>query len=431
MNTCSGPADSATVAARPFTSSASLPETLRRVAILWIICAAVLLAAHLWRETAVGLTDGGTSAFGDDAINFWSAPRLALQGRAAEIYDFARFHAFQKEVLGGPIHLYHYSYPPTAILLTWPLALLPYLAGWAVWLVGGWLVLVVTVRVAWPGGARNWRDPVLYALAMPATLLNSVTGQNGTWMAAILGGGCMLLERRPVLGGALLGTLTVKPQLALLVPVALLAGRRWHALGAFAFTGSALAATSAVLFGLDLWAAYAERAAVLRRWILEDGTGVWHLFASVFATVRHLPASLPVAYAAQGVAALFAVAAVLLVWRRQGTTPSSKNAVLVICTLAATPYVQVYDLVAAALVPLWLMDGAEDAVRERRRVDAVAVLAVMAPLYGFAVAVSAGFGATGPLLVLAAVLTVRRALGGEALRRQRVSAPMVPAGPAC
>ena len=384
---------------------------------------------HLWWETAVGLTAGGSAAFGDDFINFWSAPRLALQGRVADIYDFGRFHDFQKEVLGGPIHLYHYSYPPTAILLTWPFALLPYLAGWAVWLVGGWLVLIVAVRAAWPGGARGWRDPALYALALPATLLNSWTGQTGTWVAAILGGGCMLLGHRPVLGGALLGLLTVKPQIALLVPVALVAGRRWRALGAFALTGSALAAASAALFGLDLWAAYMERASVLRRWILEDGTGVWHLFASVFVTVRHLPASLPVAYAVQGVAALFAVAAVFLVWRRQETPPSSKNAVLVVCTLAATPYVQVYDLVAAALVPLWLWKGTEADTRERRSAEIITVLAVMAPLYGFAVAATAGFGATGPLLVLVAVLTVRRALENEA--RQRRLAMPVPANPGC
>jgi hypothetical protein len=89
--------------------------------------------------------------------------------------------------------------------------------------------------------------------------------------------------------------------------------------------------------------------------------------------------------------------------------------------------VQVYDLVAAALVPLWLWKDAEADTRERQSTEIITVLAVMAPLYGFAVAATAGFGATGPLLVLVAVLTVRRAFETEA--RQRRLAMPVPANP--
>lgn len=76
---------------------------LRRLAVLWIACAAFLLTWQLWRDTAVGLTAGSDVAFGGDFINFWSAPRLALLGRVDEVYDAGRFHAFQKEMLGGPI----------------------------------------------------------------------------------------------------------------------------------------------------------------------------------------------------------------------------------------------------------------------------------------------------------------------------------------
>ena len=402
---------------------------LRRLAVLWIACAAFLLAWQLWRDTAVGLTAGSDVAFGGDFINFWSAPRLALLGRVDEVYDAGRFHAFQKEVLGGPIQLYHYSYPPTATLLTLPFALLPYLAGWAAWLLGGWLALAATLRAAWPGGGRGWRDPALYALALPATLVNSLTGQNGAWMTAVLGGGAMLLDRRPGLGGALLGLLAVKPQLALLVPVALVAGRRWRALGAFALVGAGLAAASVALFGLDLWWAYTDRVAALRHRILEDGTGVWELFASVFVTVRQLPAPLPAAYAAQAVVALFAAAAVVLAWRRP-VAPASKNVVLVACTLVATPYVQAYDLVVAALVPLWLWRGeGAGAARDRLGLDAVAVLAVAAPVWGLAVAFAAGFGATGPLVAVAAFLAVRRVLEDGAVPPERRLAMPSPAGP--
>jgi hypothetical protein len=59
--------------------------------------------------------------------------------------------------------------------------------------------------------------------------MNAVGGQNSTWTAALFGGGLSLLERRPLLAGRLLGLLIYKPQLGLLIQVALLAGRHWRA----------------------------------------------------------------------------------------------------------------------------------------------------------------------------------------------------------
>src|ERR1700734_241952 len=70
------------------------PARLRRIAIAWIAAAACALALHLWSQTAAGLTDGDGHPFGDDFLNFWSAPRLALLGRIGDVYDFARFHQF-------------------------------------------------------------------------------------------------------------------------------------------------------------------------------------------------------------------------------------------------------------------------------------------------------------------------------------------------
>jgi len=49
-----------------------------------------------------------------------------------------------------------------------------------------------------------------------AVFINAVGGQNSTWTAALFGGG-------------LLGLLIYKPQLGLLIPVTLLAGRHWRA----------------------------------------------------------------------------------------------------------------------------------------------------------------------------------------------------------
>ena len=386
---------------------------LRTVALLWIALAGSILFEDFLSHTAVGLTAGdGKRAFGGDTINFWAGARLALDGRLTEIYDFDRFHAFQTAVLGAPIHLYHYSYPPAALLLTWPLGLLPYLAAWAVWMLVGWALFLLVLRRAWPPGKLRNVDSTLFALAAPALIMNGWTGQTGTWFAALIGGALMLLPRRPVLAGALLGLLVVKPQLAMLVPVALFAGRRWAALLACAGTAAALLLASLALFGLDFWQAYLQRTNALRGWILEDGTGVWHLFTSVFVSVRHLPSSVGAAYAAQAATAFLAGALVWIAWRRPAPEPA-RYAMLVLCTLLATPYVQVYDLVLLGFVPLWLFASLSAGDRRRPLVWLASLPLILSALISPFVAVWYGVG-VGPLLILPAVVVAYRCLGGTA-----------------
>ena len=383
------------------------PDLLRAVLICWLIVEAVILALHLRLETAVGLTAGGTLAFGDDTINFWAAARLALLGRVAEVYDFAAFHRFQVGVLGGPIHLYHYSYPPVAILLTLPLGLLPYGWGVATWFVGGWIAFSAAVRAAWPADKHAARDSVLYAFAAPAVLLNFLTGQTGTWTAAALGGGLMLIGRRPVFAGLLLGTLVAKPQMALLLPAALFAGRRWKTLIACGGTAAVLTSVSVAAFGTGPWQDFLAREPVLRHWILEDGAGVWQLFVSVFVGIRHLPAPVPLAYAAQVLAGLIALFLVVRAWT-SGAPAAARHAALVIGGFFATPYLQVYDIVVAALVPLWLLSVLPCGTARRPGMILAGALLLLAPL--LTVVVARVFGVNiGWLLLVPALAAAMRA----------------------
>jgi hypothetical protein len=387
---------------------------LRITALIW----AAAMIYHLRQETAHGLSSGQL-AFGDDFINFWAAPRLALSGHIATVYHYAPYHEFQVATLGGPIGAYQYSYPPIAILLCLPFALLPYLWGLGAWLAGGWLVYLMTVRAAWPAAMRQPDDAVGYALAVPAVFLNAFTGQNGTWMAALFGGGLMAVNRRPLVGGALLGLLVIKPQLAFLVPMALLAGRRWLALMAFCGVAALLVGTSVLLFGLDTWWDFARQVAQLRQTILEDGTGVWHLFVSIFVTVRHLPAPVSVAYAVQAVAAIAALLAVVLAWR-SSAPQTAKNAVLVMAVFYATPYVQAYDMVVTTLVPLWLVAQGTGAGVRPTTVWLASLPLIVAPVLSPFLSKISGFG-VGCLLLAPAMVVAVYACARAARREQRAA----------
>lgn len=52
-------------------------------------------------------------------------------------------------------------------------------------------------------------------------------GQNSFLTAALLGGSLLLLDKRPIVAGVLIGLLSYKPQFGLLIPLVLVATGRW------------------------------------------------------------------------------------------------------------------------------------------------------------------------------------------------------------
>jgi hypothetical protein len=233
----------------------------------------------------------------------------------------------------------------------------------------------------------------------------------------LLGGGLCLVDRRPIVAGTLFGLLAYKPHLALMLPFALIAGRRWLTIGATGATVVFLVATCALAFGLDRWTEYQSNLALLRAVILEDGTGVWHRMLSVFVFARRLGAGVGSAYALQ---AAFAVAAALLVarsWLRNDPA-HIRNAMVIVGTCLATPYLQDYDLVMGAFVIMWLRMGEGRAQVPTRWIRAAMGMILLLPLVAAPLGKFTGL-ALGPLFIVPvfAVLTLlaagRPAAGAE------------------
>ena len=105
--------------------------------------------------------------------------------------------------------------------------------------------------------ARAGRDWLLPLLAFPAVFWTIGLGQNAFLNAALFGGFTLLLDRRPLSAGMLLGVLCYKPHFGLLAPVAL--HRRPAVAGAFAgaaITVAVAGRASVALFGWGTWTAY-------------------------------------------------------------------------------------------------------------------------------------------------------------------------------
>lgn len=380
------------------------PGPARRIALIWIVAASVFYCCDMLRDTGQALTANGRP-LGDDFVNFWSGAFLAWHGRAADVYNWPVYHAFQQGIVGADLGPYNYSYSPILLLLTAPLAALPYIPGLSAWLAVSWFAFYRALRLALPG-----RDATLLALAAPAVFVNAYGGQNGCWTAALLGGGLSLLDRRPVLAGVMFGLLTYKPHLGLLIPVALLAARRWNAMLAAIITAAALIALSIALFGTDVWGGYLRHADRLRHVAIEDGAGVWHRTISLFVFARRLGADVPTAYLVQIIAGLTAAAAVAVAWFRDAPLPV-RGALLVLGTFLATPYLQDYDMVIGAFIAVWLMNAADLAHMPRRPALIATALVLIVPLVAALLANTTGLSLGALFLVPAFWLMARRASG--------------------
>jgi arabinofuranan 3-O-arabinosyltransferase len=174
-----------------------------------------------------------------------------------------------------------------------------------------------------------------------------------------------------------------------------------------------LLAVSAIWFGTEVWSEYLRNLGVLRQMILEDGTGVWHRFVSVFVGARRLGAPVAAAYVVQTVAAALACIAVAWVWF--GDAPAGvKNAVLVLGTCLATPYLQDYDLVFGALVVAWLWQCPVRCASERV-LQISAGLLLLLPLVAAALAHLTGL-ALGPLFIAPLFVVALQMKSGAAAR---------------
>ncbi len=284
---------------------------------------------------------------GGDFIIFYAASALALKGKALAAYAPSVLLAAERSVAAGSRGLFLWCYPPTFQLVAAPLALVPY--GWAL---AGWTGMGLAAYLAMTRWISRAPGALLLACAFPAVLLNALQGQNGFLTAALLGAGLLGLDRRPWLAGAALGLLAFKPQLAVLVPLLLVASGRWRSLagGALSAGGFVLVATAA--FGVESWRAFL---AFLPQVSHNLAAGALPLFKdpSLYAGLRLLGAPHAAALGANLALAAAAAGLTVLAWRRPGPLPL-KAALAVLATLIASPYAFDYDLVLLA-IPLGVL----------------------------------------------------------------------------
>jgi hypothetical protein len=251
-------------------------------------------------------------------------------------------------------------------------------------------------------------------LAFPGVLSTVGHGQNAFLTTALFGAAILAWDRRPLLAGVCFGLLTIKPQLGLMIPLALIVSGRWRTIASACATAVALAAAALALFGLSTWRAWLAVSPLARRALEEDWVGSEKM-QSAFAAVRLLHGGLGLAYGVQSAVAVGAAAILVRVMRRR-PDPLAQGAALATASLLASPFLLDYDLMLLALPLAWL-------VREQAKGGALPwektamFAAFLLPLIGRLVAGRLGVP-LGPPIVFALLLVVaRRTMAGGRVQK--------------
>ena len=280
-----------------------------------------------------------------DFVAYWAAARLALEGNPAGAYDFALHRSVELGAipLNGALP---FAYPPCFLLLLAPFGLLAYPVAAFDWVLLGFAAYCTALRRWAP--AMPW-----LALSFPPLLVNVITGQSGFLVTALLVAGMKLLPKRPFAAGLVLGLLVVKPQLGLVLPLVLAAGREWRAIGGAAASAAGLVLLSLPLFGWAAWQAWLGNAGLAAA-IASQGLAGFHRMASVYGALRLLGVGSAPAWTIHAAVALAAAAAACWVWHRKPELEARAGA-LAAATALASPYLFVYDLLILVVPFLWLI----------------------------------------------------------------------------
>jgi hypothetical protein len=304
----------------------------------------------MWNHGAfVSVGNGGSADF----VSFYAAGKLALDGNPALAYDQAAHFLAQQQAAGTDGPYQYFFYPPVFLMLCALLARLPYFVAYIVFQVATLVPFVlVTRRIL---GERDWRL-LAPLLAFPAVFWTMGLGQNSFLTAALFGGFTLLVDRRPIGAGVLLGMICYKPHFGLLAPIVLVASRRWRAFFAALATVAALVGLSGLVFGWETWRAYLSAFAGSHT-VYGTGAITYAAFATPFGAARLLGFDAWIALAFQAFAALVMAVLTTIVWRRSSDV-SLRSATLLAGTLVAVPLALVYDKLILLLAVCWLLRAA-------------------------------------------------------------------------
>lgn len=321
--------------------------------LLWLVVLAgvtvTVLFAQTVLQTSFALTsEPGTVAIKVDFRVFWAAARLAIEGEPLAAFDMQRLgqiHQVETDVFMP------WLYPPGYLLLMMPFGTMDFSYGFLAFTLLSIVLMGLAVRPFVAGLVPVW---LAMALA-PAYVPTLILGQNNLfWLAGFLAALAALRDGRPVLAGIFIGCLTLKPQLGLLIPVALLAAGLWRTIFAAAVTAILLALLPSLLFGFEYWPLFAERLSFMGDSLIYSLNRLFLMVGPLYLMTLFGLAP-ETALQVQWVIVAAAVGIVALLWRSDRICFDTKAAGLMLAMLLSAPYLWYYEAAMMAAIGLFMV----------------------------------------------------------------------------
>jgi len=326
-----------------------------------------------------GLRDfSGGDMVGRDFITFWSGGRAVLTDRAVELYQAAQYRDLLVQYFGEPLNNYYFAYPPHSLALFAPFGALPYVYGLILWTVGE-LALAYAASRMW----FKRQDFSFWIIIGPAAFIVLIGGQTGLWLAGIWMLALSCLDKRPILAGVLIGILTIKPQMGVLLALYLLCGGHWKAIISASVTASLMIAASLILYGFEPWRLFIHETLPVQSDVINQPFGIFdYMIHSPYKWMINLAATPKAAWMLQVPFMLFGVFA--LIWAcLKSVDKRLIIALLSVLTFLFSPYIAIYDMTilafAACLYWQYSLDTEQSSLLRR----VVVALLIATPILGF------------------------------------------------
>lgn len=357
---------------------------------------------------------------GHDFVNVWTGGRLVLDHRVADLYDLSAYRSAQHAYVGHALVGHNYSYPPLGLPLTVPFGALPYPLALAAWTVVTAALFVVAAR-PW---LRDLQLSPLFALLLPASILNIWNGHYGFLIGALWLSGWSAIDDRPRAAGLRFGLIAIKPHIGIMVPLILAIRGQWAAFVAAAVTIIVLILTSILLFGLAPWSDYLSVTAGQQSAMIDAGSAFFASLSTSSATSMFgLGANRTLAFATHGLVAATAIYVVADSARHRSIPSRELALIAATATFLVLPYAFLYDLTVVSLAALWTLIYRAD--RLSRPQSAALVVAFLGAQVGFLVSQLAGVLVT-PLALLLQLAVQWRVAIAAANSTGPVAAPQQP-----
>ena len=188
-----------------------------------------------------------------DYLHFYLASRMVRDGEQGRLYDFPYQIQFQRDPSRMPFppladDYALYIYPPFFVWFCLPFSYLPFKTGAIAWVFFMFASLVAALRILLGTCGKicgRLGITMLAALPFVPVLISIYSCQNATLSLLILSTTYALLKKgKPATAGAVFALQAFKPQLTLVISVAMLCMKQWRFVAGALLGGSVLFAAS-------------------------------------------------------------------------------------------------------------------------------------------------------------------------------------------